>query len=174
MIRIIHTTALTFTGLVLAFTNLVLGSDSAGARAQHGVFEESYDGSFHLSADDNPCGRWAGTIREVRSGSVKIVAAPGGQTPEEYHINGAIDASIEIVPDDPQLPSYAGAYREKLNGVITGADGDGDDVTRVAQYRLRAPMTGTDGSRLLLTLSGKVTLNASGRMVVGRDSMTCA
>lgn len=93
--------------------------------------------------------------------------------PGEYHVNGAIDALIQLVPDNPQLPTCAGSYREKLNGVVTGVDDDGNDMMRVAQYRLRVPMTGTDGSRLVLAPSGKVTLDASGRMVVGRDSMTC-
>ncbi len=170
MIRTIHTTA-----VALAATGLVLATAaSAAAGAQHGDFEESYDGSFHLSADENPCGPWAVTIREVRTGGAKIVAPPGGQVPGEYHVNGAIDALIQLVPDDAQLPTYEGSYREKLNGVITGVDDYGNDEIRVAQYRLRAPMTGTDGSRLVLALSGKVTFDASGRMVVVRDSMTCA
>lgn len=169
MIRTIRTTA-----LALAATGLVLANPaSAAAGAQHDVFTESYDGSFHLSADENPCGPWAVTIREVRNGGAKIVAAPGGRVPSEYHVNGAINALIQLVPDDPQLPTYEGSYREKFNGVITGVTSDGDDEMRVVQYRLRAPMTGTDGSRLVLALSGKVTLNASGRMVVGRDAMSC-
>ncbi len=169
MIRVVHTTA-----VVVAATGFALGSaTSATAGAQHGDFEESYDSSFHLSADENPCGPWAVTIGEVRVGGAKIVAAPGGQGPGEYHVNGAIDGQIELVPDNPQLPTYAGSYREKLNGVVTGVDDAGNDVMRVAHYRLRAPMTGTDGSRLVLALSGKVTLDASGRMVVGRDTMTC-
>jgi hypothetical protein len=38
----------------------------------------------------------------------------------------------------------------------------------------RDTLTGTDGSRLTLSLSGKVTVNGRGDVVIGRDIFTCA
>lgn len=164
---------ITAAGAVLAAATLALVPGNATAGAQHDLYEEEYDGSFHVSAEENPCGAWPATLREVRSGDARLVAAPGGQQPGEFHVNGAIDGTIAIVPDDPALPTYTGSYREKLNAIITGFDPDEGDVARIAQYRLRAPLTGSDGSRLVLALSGKVTVDATGSMVVGRDAMSC-
>ena len=48
-----------------------------------------------------------------------------------------------------------------------------DDISRVAQYRLRSTLRGTDGSTLQLVLSGKLAMNANGVVVVSRDTYTC-
>jgi len=89
------------------------------------------------------------------------------------HVNGAIDGHIELVPDDPTLPTYTGDYREKVNGVVTESTDEGD-LERVGQYRLRSTLRGTDGSTLSLRLSGKTTLDANGVLRVQRDTFTCA
>ena len=161
------------TALASATLVLVSATSATGAPAQHDFFEETYDGSEYIAADENTCGPWAMTIHEVRSGGYRIVAAPGGQVTDEFHINGAVDGHVQLVPDDPNLPTYTGSYREKVNGVIVGFDEEEGDVARVAQYRLRIPVTGTDGSKLVLSLAGKMTMNANGRVTVSRDSYTC-
>jgi hypothetical protein len=87
-------------------------------------------------------------------------------------VNGVVDGFVELIPDDATLPSYCGTYREKLNGLVTISD-ETDDL-RIAQYRLRSVPTGTDGSRLTLSLSGKITVNGRGDVVISRDEFTCA
>jgi hypothetical protein len=78
------------------------------------------------------------------------------------------------VPDDPALPTYAGSYREKVNGILSGVDENGDDVMRVSQYRLRVPLSTPEGDRLVLTMSGKATFDAQGTMRVSRDVISCS
>lgn len=158
---------------VLAATITFASAGAADAGASHETYTESYDGSFTMTAEENPCGAWAATIHEVRSGSIKLVTAPGGREEGEYHVNGVIEGTIEIVPADPTLPTYSGGFREKINGVITGFDPDEGDLARVAQYRLRSRLTADGGQRLILTLSGKITVAGTGAMVVSRDALTC-
>ena len=147
---------------------------SYASPAQHLSFQEAYDGSEHWAAADNLCGAWAATFREVRSGSYDLLVAAGGQQPGELHVNGAIDGDVTITPDDPTRPTYYGSYREKVNGIVVGTDpATGDDVTRVSSFGLRTPMVGTDGSRLVLVLRGKVTMTPAGDVVVERFSASC-
>jgi hypothetical protein len=147
-------------------------SPVSAAPAQHDVYVEEYDASAHLTAAENFCGPWAATFREVRSGSYKILLPPGGRVEGEFHVNGAIDGRIELIPDDRTRPTYTGTYREKVNVVVVEVTDDGD-VVRVGQYRLRSTLHGTDGSRLVLRLSGKVTMNSNGEVVVSHDSLSC-
>ena len=158
---------------VLAATITFASAGAADAGATHETYTESYDGSFAMTAEENPCGAWAATLHEVRSGSIKLVTAPGGREEGEYHVNGVIEGTLELVPDDATLPTYSGRYREKINAVITGFDPDSGDVARVAQYRLRSRLTGDGGQRLTLTLSGKLTVAGTGVLVVNRDALTC-
>ncbi|WP_125038770.1 hypothetical protein [Nocardioides sp. LS1] len=139
--------------------------------AQHVYVPEEFDGTEHWSSQENMCGPWATTFHEVRHGGYDVVRAPGGQVPGEVHINGAVDGWIQLTPDDPTRPTYTGTYREKVDGVVTNLD---DDSVRVMQFRLRVPMTGTDGSRLLITLSGKTTVNANGTVTVDRPQASCS
>ena len=157
-------------------TALLLGAPgtAAAAGAQHEFYPEHYDATEHFDAGDGPCVPWAGDFHEVREGGYRLVAAPGGQVSGEVHINGAIDGLVELVPDDATLPSYRGTYREKVDAVATGFTEDGDDILRVGQYRLRTSLQGTDGSTITLTLAGKTTINANGRVVVERDELTCS
>lgn len=97
---------------------------------------------------------------------------PGGQQPGEVHINGLINGAIELIPDDASLATYAGAYREKVNGIATEFTDEGD-IERIGQYRLRSTLHGTDGSSLKLSLSGKLTFNANGVVTVERETFTC-
>lgn len=148
---------------------------ASAAPAQHLHLDEQFDGTEHWAAEDNSCGPWAATFHEVRSGGYDLLAAPGGQQPGEVHVNGAVSGHVDLVPDDPSLPSYSGSYREKVNGVFVGTDpATGEDVTRVSTFRLRLPLAGSDGSRLVLVLSGKVTLKPSGEAVVTRSRETCS
>lgn len=163
LLTLAGTTALALAGLAAPAT---------AAPAQHVLLPEQYDGSEHVAADENACGPWAATLHEVREGGYKLVAAPGGQQPGEVHLNGSISGLVELLPDDSGLPSYTGSYREKVNGIFLGTE-DGEDVLRVAHYRLRVPLTGSDGSTLTLVLSGKVTVDGHGRTVVARDVQTC-
>lgn len=158
----------------LATAALVLGAAPAGAGAQHDLFVEEYDGSETHPAEENPCGPWAMTIHEVRSGSARLVTPPGGQVEDETHVNGAVYGQVTIVPGDPTLPTYTGSYREKINGIITGYDAQEGDLVRVSQFRLRIPLTGSDGSSLVLAFSGKYTFNAHGELIVARDRMSCS
>jgi hypothetical protein len=101
-----------------------------------------------------------------------LVAAPGGQVEGESHVNGVIDGLVELIPDNAALPTYSGTYREKVNAVVTSFTAEGD-TSRVAQYRLRSTLRGTDGSSIDLLLSGKFTMNANGVVVVSKDTFTC-
>ena len=146
---------------------------AAAAGAQHDFFPEDYDAYEHFAAGEGFCVDWAGTFHEVRHGGYRLVAAVGGQQPGEVHVNGAINGHIELVPDDPTLPTYTGDYREKVNGVVTESTDEGD-LERVGQYRLRSTLQGTDGSTLSLRMSGKTTFDAHGVLRVQRDTFTCA
>jgi hypothetical protein len=143
----------------------------SAAGATHEFFGEDYDAYEHFAAGDGFCVTWAGTFHEVRSGGYRLVAAPGGRDEGELHVNGVVKGLIELVPDDASLPTYAGTYSEKVNGVVVITD-DGD-VERVGQYRLRSTLRGTDGSSLQLRLAGKITVNGKGRVVVSRDTFVC-
>lgn len=141
--------------------------------AQHAYLPESYAGSEHLTAEENSCG-WAATFTETREGGFQLLLAPGGQAQDEVHIRGRVEGTVELVPDDPALPTYRGSYVERVNGVLTGVDEAGDDVMRVVHVRLRTPLTGTDGSRLVVTVTGHVTLNAAGEVVRAWYDESCA
>ena len=161
---------------ILAGSAALIAAGVAGpavaAGAQHTFFPEDYDAFEHFAAGEGFCVDWAGTFHEVRHGGYRLVAAPGGQVPGEIHINGTIHGLVELIPDDAALPTYAGTYREKVDGVLTELGDDGD-VERIGQYRLRTTLRGTDGSSYALRLSGKVTVDANGRTTVERDSFTC-
>lgn len=159
---------------VTAAAFVVLGISPAQAAAQHDVYEQAYDDVSHLAAHENPCGDWGASLREERSGSYRIVMPSAGQVADEAHINGVVDGRLALVPDDPTRPAYTGTYREKVTGVLIGVDENGDDEMRVAHYRLRVPLTTPEGGRLVLTMSGKVTLDAEGRMRVSRDTNSCS
>jgi hypothetical protein len=149
-------------------------SAAQAAGAVHVFLPEDYDAVEPFAAGEGPCVPWAGSFHEVRHGGYDILLPPGGQVPGEAHLNGMVDGYVELVPDDPTLPTYTGTYREKVNGVFLGTDADGNDVLRVARYGLRSVLTGSDDSRLTLRLAGKVTVDARGRTVVSRDLATCA
>jgi hypothetical protein len=158
---------------VTAALLVVAGAQASDAAVARDFIPEDYDASEHFAAGDGLCVPWAGTFHEVRTGGYRIVVPPGGRVDGEAHVNGAIDGLVELIPDDPGLPTYTGRYREKVDGIFVGTDADGQDLLRVAQYRLRLPLTGTDGSTLRLTLAGKVTVNAKGVTTVGRDVYDC-
>lgn len=149
-----------------------LPSSATASGAGHAFYPESWDASEHFAAGEGPCVPWAGTFHEVRDGGYRLVAAPGGQVPGEIHVNGVVAGSVELVPDDASLPTYSGTYREKTNVILTGSGEDGD-VVRVGQYRLRSTLQGTDGSSHDLAMSGKITVNGQGTLVVERDTVTC-
>ena len=167
MIRTI-TTVLGAAALSVALTTPAL-ADGAG----HDVVAENDDARDHFEAGQGPCVPWAGTFHEVRHGGYKLTAAPAGQVSGELHVNGAVDGLVELVPDDPALPTYRGTYREKVNAVVVPSS-SGEDAERVGQYRLRSTLVGTDGSTLTLRLSGKVTVNANGVPTVDRQTFDCS
>lgn len=168
------TTALLAGSLLAAGLTAGLVAGPAGIASAAGVtryhFVEEWDGTSHWGADENPCGAWATTFHEVRHGGYDLMTAPGGQTDGEVHLNGSVDGWVELVPDDPSLPTYSGGYREKADGVLTDVD---NDQFRVFQFRLRDRLTGTDGSHLVIRLSAKVTMDAQGRTVVDRSIQSC-
>jgi hypothetical protein len=149
----------------------VAASPAVAAPAQHDVFVEEYDEYLPFPAGEGPCVDWAGTLHEVRSGQFKVLTPGGARHPDEFHANGVVDGLIELIPDDPTLPSYSGAFRQKANVIGTVTE-EGDDL-RIAQYRVRSVLTGTDGSRLTLSLAGKVTVNGRGDLVVDRFEFSC-
>ena len=144
-------------------------ADGAG----HELWQEDWEGTEAFGAGEGPCVDWPGTLHETRHGGYRLVTAPGGREDGEFHVNGAVQGHVELTPDDPALPTYAGDYREKINGVITGYDEEQGDLVRVLRYGLRLPLTGTDGSRIVLVMSGKVTVDAGGTMRVARDRYEC-
>lgn len=162
------------TATLIAATALVLGAagPASAARAEHDFFPEDYDAYQHFAAGEGLCVDWAGRLHEVRHGGYRLVAAPEGQVEGEFHVNGAIEGLIELIPDDPSLPTYAGTYREKVNAVVTDASDDGD-LARVVQVRLRSTLVGTDGSSYQIAVSGKTTYNANGTTVVSRENFSC-
>ena len=162
------------TALVTAALTLTSGTAAIATPAQHDTFVESWQGQEHLSAEDNMCGPWAATIHEARSGTYRIVEAPGGRSEGKFHVNGAVEGQITLTPDKPALPTYSGSYLEKVNTIVIGVDDDDDDLARVGHFRLRAPLAGSDGSGLVLTMSGRFTTNALGEVVTERFSFTCA
>jgi hypothetical protein len=160
------TTCLAVPALTLA------ASPAAAAPAQHDVFVDEYDGYVPFAAGEGPCVDWAGTLHEVRSAVFRVLEPGGARNPDEFHANGVVDGSVELIPDDPTLPTYSGTFREKANAIGTAAE-EGDDL-RIAQYRLRSVLTGTDGSRLTLSLSGKITVNGRGDLVTERFELSCS
>ena len=144
---------------------------AAGAPAQHDVYVEEYDAYEPFAAGEHPCVDWAGTFHEVRAGEFKLVLSVGDGPSDEGHVNGAIEGFVELIPDDATFPSYSGTYQEKLNGLVTIFD-ETEDL-RIAHYRLRSVLTGTDGSRLTMVLWGKITVNGRGDVVISRDEFTC-
>ena len=159
--------------VVLAALPIVVGVPTSAAPATHDVFVEEYEAYEPFAAGDGqPCVPSARTFHEVRSGEVKLVTINSGPQAGEVHVNGAIAGFIEYIPDDTALPTYSGTYREKLNGVLLELSFE-DDQSRIAQFRLRSRLAGTDGSSLRLAMSGKLTLNGNGNLVVDRFSFTC-
>jgi hypothetical protein len=158
----------------LLLGGLLSAPAASAAGALRAFTPEDFDGTEHFAAGENDCVPWAGTFHEVRHGGYDVVAAPGGQVPGETHVNGAVDGYVELVPDDPTLPSYAGGYREKVNGIFLGVDANGDDELRVAHFVLIGILTGTDGSTLRLDDSGKVTVDGQGRVRVERVAFRCS
>lgn len=151
----------------------VTAAPASASGAEHAFLIEDYDAYEHFAPGDGPCVSWPGTFHEVRSGGYRLLTPPGGLQEGELHVNGVIDGRVELIPDDANLPTYAGTYREKVNAVVTGFT-DENEVERVAQYRLRTTLRGTDGSNLDLRLAGKLTTNANGVVVVSRDTFSCA
>lgn len=151
----------------------LLGTPALAAGAQRVHVPEDFDGTEHFAAGDGPCVPWAGTFHEVRHGGYDVLLPPGGQVDGEAHVNGTVFGHVDLVPDDPRYPSYAGDYREKDNAIVTSLDEEDGDTLRIAQYRLRIPMTGTDGSGFVVVLSGKFTMNARGDVTVAGDVLRC-
>ena len=165
-------TVITLAGLALLAATAAGASPAQAGGAEHLFVPENYDAVEHFDAGEGFCVDWAGSFHEVRQGGYRILTAPGGQVTGEKHVNGVIAGSLELVPDDPGLPTYTGSYREKVNGVITDPGPDWEEL-RIGQYRLASTLRGTDGSTLRLTLSGKLTINGQGRVVVSRDYFAC-
>jgi hypothetical protein len=145
---------------------------ASAAPAQHDVHIEDYDAYEYVAAEENPCGNWAATMHEVWSGEIKLVTPSGVKRAGEVHVNMVIDGFVELIPDDTSRPTYSGTYQEKADGVVVDLT-EGSGAERVMQFRLQTRFLGTDGSTLTLTLSGKVTTNGNGVLVVARDSTTC-
>lgn len=159
--------------VVLAALPIIVGVPASAAPATHDVFVEEYEAYEPFAVGDGqPCVPWAGTFHEMRSGEVKLVTVNSGPRAGEVHVNGVIAGFIEYIPDDTALPTYSGTYREKLNGVLLELSFE-DDQSRIAQFRLRSRLAGTDGSSLRLAMSGKLTLNGNGNVVVDWFSFTC-
>jgi hypothetical protein len=159
--------------VAIAALPLAVAVPASAAPATHEVYVEDYDAYEAFAAGGaEPCVSWAGTFHEVRSGQIELVTVTSGPQAGEVHLNGVVAGFIEYLPDDLSLPTYTGTYREKLNGVLLEMSFD-DDQSRIAQFRLRSQLAGTDGSTLRLAMSGKVTRNGNGDIVVDRFNFTC-
>jgi len=168
-----HTLSAVALAVAVMAPPLIVGAPALATPATHDVLVEDYDAADPLPAGEMPCVPWAGTFHEVRSGQYTLVTINNGPQKDEVHVNGVIAGLIELVPDDKTLPTYSGTYREKTNAVLYGQPFE-DDQLRVAQYRLRSRLQGTDGTSLELALSGKVTRTAEGGPpVVERSTFTC-
>lgn len=152
---------------------LVVCVQASAAPATHDVLVEDYNAYEPFAAGaGEPCVPWAGTFHEERYGEIELVTVNSGPQAGEVHLNGAIAGFVGFIPDDTSLPTYTGTYREKLNGVLLELGFD-DDQSRIAQFRLRSRLTCTDGASLQLAMSGKLTLNGNGHIVVDRVGFTC-
>jgi len=159
--------------LALAALPIAVVVPASAAPATHDVLVQDYEASEAFAAgEQEPCVPWAGRVHEVRSGQIKLVTIGSGPRAGEVHVNGVIAGLIEYMPDEASLPTYTGTYREKFNIVLPEFSFD-DDQARIAQFRLRSQLAGTDGSTLQLAMSGKVTRNGNGDVVVDRFSFTC-
>ncbi len=158
-----------------ALALVALAPAAASAAATHDYFPDVFDATEHFDAGEGPCVDWAGNFREVRNGGYRLLTPSGGQVDGEIHVNGVVDGQIYLVPDDASLPSYSGRYREKVTGVATYFDEENgeNDRLRVINYRLRVPMTGTDGSSFVILISGHTTVNGKGVTVVDRNDFEC-
>lgn len=163
----------TLVGTVIAAAALAPTAASAGVSYEY--WADPFDGTEHFVAGEGPCVDWAGTFREVRTGGYRLLTPPGGQVDGEIHVNGVVDGRVYLLPDDSGLPSYTGDYREKVTGVATNFDRENgeNDRLRVISYRLRIPMTGTDGSSFVILIAGHTTLNAKGDVIVDRNTFEC-
>jgi hypothetical protein len=162
-----------FAAVAIAVIPVAVAVPASAAPAAHDVYVEDYDAYEQVAAGDaEPCVPWAGTVHEVRSGEIQLVTINSGPQAGEVHLNGVIAGFIEFIPDYTSLPTYSGTYREKLTGVLMELSFD-DDQERISQFRLRGDLVGTDGSSLRMAMSGKVTRNGNGDIIVDRFNFTC-
>jgi hypothetical protein len=159
--------------LAIAVMPLAVAAPASAAAAAHDVYVQDYDAYEQFAAGGaEPCVSWSGTVHEVRSGEIQLVTINSGPQAGEVHLNGVIAGFIELIPDDTSLPTYSGTYREKLTGVLLELSFDADNE-RISQFRLRGELVGTDGTTLSMAMSGKVTRNGNGDIVVDRFNFTC-
>ena len=109
-------TIITLAGLALVAFAAPGATPAHAAGAEHVIEPEDYDEVEHFDAGEGFCVDWAGSFHEVRHGAYRLLTAPGGQVTGETHVNGVIAGLVELVPDDPGLPTYTGSYREKVTG----------------------------------------------------------
>jgi hypothetical protein len=143
------------------------------APVQRDVYVESFDGTAHFGAGEDPsgCVPYAGTFHEERSGGYDLLSPGTGQRSDEVKVRGAIDGSVAFTPDrSADGPSYAGSYTERVTGWLVDPDAD---EFRVASLRLDGRLEGSDGSRLRLLLVMKLTVRPDGSVAAQRESLTC-
>ena len=116
---------------------------ASAAPAQHDVYDATFDGTEHFTADENFCGPWATTFHEVRAGQIKIVIPPGGQQPGDSPTASWMGASTWS--RTTRGCRHTAGPTGRTNAVITSII-DETDTVRVAQFRVRSTLRGTDGS----------------------------
>jgi len=131
----------------------------------------NWSGSYDLAAAENPCG-FATTVAETRTGFYRYLWASGGQLDGEGHLNGAIQGTMTLTPDDASLPTYSGSYVEKVNGVFIGRGEDA--LFRTLSYQQRVMLTGSDGSRLTVVFVNKAAVNANLEITFTRQFASCS
>ena len=116
--------------------------------------------------DVNPCTGVPGTLTTISSGVIHITEFTEGKHAGEFHITGTVTGRFEIVPDDPNEPSYTGRF--------TGWFGaNQNQKTFVATDIFSVTGKGSDGSRVAFSAVAHVTLNANGEVTVEFEKAHC-
>jgi hypothetical protein len=118
------------------------------------VFIEDFQGTTAL---DDPaftdCLGYQGQIYEDRDGVYNLTIHTTGSMAGVTHVEGDVTASFVISPLQGTGVVYTGTYREHVAGKFVTVEGE-DVPYPAASFYLHGTGTGSDGSRIRLTLHG--------------------
>ena len=118
------------------------------------VFIEDFQGTMPL---DDPifteCLGYEGQIFEDRHGVFNLTIHTRGAMADAVHVEGDVTATFVISPLEGTGVVYSGTYREHDAGNFVTVAGE-DVPYPAASFYLHGTGTGSDGSRIRLTLHG--------------------